>query len=143
MGFDEMDVTGACARRFDGYRYIGDTGFNVAEAVTSYFESGIWNVTETEQLAVFFLLQRGFNWGLAREPRDGMYFKAFRELFLVVAERDVPEAYRLHPCYKEWQGKYVPHLAEYIERIRRIHRGTRYVVATTLRAADVFPPPSR
>jgi hypothetical protein len=143
MEFDELElemrVMSKCAQRFSGYKYISDTGLDVAKAVTCFFESGKWGVTETELLAVFFLLQRGFNWSLVREPRHGMYFKIFRELFLLLAERDVPQKYRLKPCYTEWQEKYAPQLAEYLRLVRRIHEETSYVVATTLRAANVFP----
>jgi hypothetical protein len=143
MEFDELElemrVMSKCAQRFSGYDYISDTGFNVAKAVTNYFESGGWDITETELLAVFFLLQRGFNWGLAREPRHGMYFKIFRELFLLLAERDVPKAYRLQPCYDEWNEKYAPRLAEYLRLVRRIHRNSVYEIVTTLHAVEVFP----
>jgi len=125
MKFSESEVIGACALRMDGYKFIEETGFDIDEALEHFFRTGSWNATTNEQMAVFFIIQRAFRQPLEYEPENGRYYRAFRELFLMLCGEDVPKKYR-HAIYDEWQEKYAPHVAEYLRRVERIHKTTRY-----------------
>jgi 8-oxo-dGTP pyrophosphatase MutT (NUDIX family) len=139
MEFYESEVIGACALRMDGYKYIEETGLDVDEALDYFFRTGNWNISLIEQMAVFFIIQRAFRQPLEYEPKNGRYWRAFRELFLKLCDQDVPEKYR-HAIYEEWEQKYAPHLAEYVRRVERIHKTIRYddcaSVTNRLRSKD-------
>lgn len=125
MEFSESNVIGACALRMDGYKFIEETGFDVDEALDYFFRTGSWNISQIEQMAIFFIIQRAFRQPLEYEPENGRYWRAFRELFLKICGEDIPEKYR-HAIYEEWQEKYAPHLAKYVKRVERIHKTIRY-----------------
>jgi hypothetical protein len=125
MEFCESEVIGACALRMDGYKFIEEMGFDVDEALDYFFRTGNWNATVDEQMAIFFIIQRAFRQPLEYEPKNGRYCRAYRELFLRLCGEDVPKKYR-HAIYKEWQERYAPHVAEYVRRVGRIHKTTRY-----------------
>lgn len=126
MKFEEMEVIGACARRFDGYRYVAETGFNPAEALARYFEGGSWDNTQDELMAMLFMLCRAFHWVLEYETESGRCWRALRVLFLILCDREVPEKYRHPEAYAEWQKGYAPHLSALVGEIRLIHEGTAY-----------------
>ena len=126
---DEDEILMTCALRFDGYKYKQLTDFDQKGALEDFFATGEWTISPLEQLATFFLLQRGlFKWGLEWEPKDGKYWRAFRSLFLLVHHYEVPEALRdtVNDSYYRWEYKYKPRLLECVEFIRGIHKNTRY-----------------
>lgn len=87
----------------------------------------MWNLAPLEQLAVFFVLQRGLmKWGLERQPQHGKYWKAFRELFLLCVDHEIPEQYRQPKYCEQWEREYQPQLAACVELIEGIHRSTVY-----------------
>src|ERR1043165_2022976 len=127
MRFEEFEVIGACARRFDGYRYVSETGFDPAEALARYFERGSWDNTQDELMATLFMLHRVFHWSLEYETESGRCWRALRVLFLSLCDREVPEEYRPPEACAEWLKDYAPHLPALIGEIRRIHEATAYV----------------
>lgn len=126
MRFDESEIISACALRFDGYKYLEETGFDVDEALAYFFLTGGWNIRPIEQLAVFFILQRAFRQNLEYEPENGRYWRAFRQLFLEVCEFNVSEHYRHPTCYRRWEEKFEPYLSESVKLIGKIHKNMLY-----------------
>ncbi len=123
----EDDILVVCALRFDGWKYQQATNFNQRKAIDQFFETGQWNISRDEQLATFFLLQRGLaKWNLVYEPKHGRYWRAFRMLFLLAHSYEIPEEYRLAGYYEQWEREYRPNLAEHVARIRTIHMSTAY-----------------
>ncbi|HEX8281901.1 MAG TPA: hypothetical protein VF588_00880 [Pyrinomonadaceae bacterium] len=124
---DEEEILTACALRFDGYKYCEGTGFDYNSALNTYFEGGGWNIAPLEQLATFFMLQRGlFKWNLCYEPQDGRYWKAIRELFLLTYTYEISKEYRQIISYQEWSRRFVPHLSIYVKCVQSIHNSTQY-----------------
>lgn len=121
------------ALRFDGWKYLrdheaeGDTSRYFEEPVQEFFQSGEWPEDPLEQLAAFFGLQRGlYKWGLEHEPRDGRYWQAFRSLFLLTAEQDVPVRYRHPEFWSRWEREILPRLGDSVTLIRDTHLSTSY-----------------
>lgn len=124
---NEREILTCCALRFNGWEYIEVTGFDRQEAFEQYFETRQWNFAPFEQLAMFFLLQRGLmKWDLEREPEHGKYWRAFRELFFLCVHSEIPEQYRSPEYCEEWERDYQPQLAACVQLIEENHRSTVY-----------------
>lgn len=124
--FCEHEVIGACALRFDGYKYRDETGIDVDSILDKFFETGDWDASEIELLATFALLQRAFRGGLEYEPEEGRYNRAFVELFLKTCRFEVPEPYRHAGGYEEWQKNFAPSLERLVKRVKEIHEVRHY-----------------
>lgn len=136
MEFQEEEILTACALRFDGYKYCDEAGFDYNKALDDYFASERWDIAPLEQLATFFMLQKGLcKWNLVYEPQDGKYWKAFRELFLLTCKHEVPKVYQQQPYCRTWRERFAQHLPALVEHIKNIHRNTQYVIvgSTSLR----------
>lgn len=124
---EERQILNTCALRFDGWRYKGDHQFDQRQAITHFFNTGTWQLSEHEQLAVFFLLQRGLcKWDLVYEPEHGRFWRAFRSLFLLVYDYEIPPEYALSEYVEQWQRDFVPHLDECVALVRQIHETIAY-----------------
>ena len=127
MEFQEEEILTACALRFDGYKYCDEMGFDYNKALDDYFENGTWGIKPIEQLATFFMLQRGLcKWNLEYEPQDGKYWMAFRSLFLQVCLMEIPEDYQHQQYCERWRDEFVPHFTETLEVVKGIHKATSY-----------------
>lgn len=127
MELQEEEILTACALRFDGYAYVEATGFDYDRAIDNYFRSGVWDLEPLEQLATFFMLQRGLcKWNLVYEPQDGKYWRAFRELFLKAYRHEIPERYRQQPYYDEWAVKSKAEVRRCVALVRGVNEGTAY-----------------
>jgi len=123
----EAEILRRCALRFDGRRYIRETGFDAARALDAYMATGEFPAEEAEQWALFSALHRSLlGWGREDTPRDGREWFVFRALFLELCGRTVPLAYRLSPYYEEWQRDWEPRLPELLATIKDIHEHTYY-----------------
>ncbi|MBA2244794.1 MAG: hypothetical protein H0W11_07545 [Gemmatimonadetes bacterium] len=127
----EDEILAACALRFHGYRYAEDTGFDMAAARDECERTNRYDhLSLPEQMAVLFFIQRTVRWVEqdAPLPRDGSLFRAYRELFLHVADQEVPAEYRIGRDDSDfsWGSRFEPMTAEHIALVRRIHESTRY-----------------
>lgn len=125
----ENDILICCALRFDCYRYMEVASFNSEQAILTALEGGQLPTDELQKLAMFFWLQRFlFKWGGEREPRNGQYWRLFRELFLGVARSRVPAEFRPEQddCRLRWRYHYRPQLEDVLAFMRRIHQETSY-----------------
>jgi hypothetical protein len=113
------EILTACALRFDGYQYEKDSGFDGGPAIQTFRDSRKWDLSDSEKLTCFFLLQRSLcKWDLVQEPRDGRWWQAFRAMFLEVIDFEVPVKYR-HPSYfEQWGERYAGRRKECIEVVR-------------------------
>jgi hypothetical protein len=119
---NERDILASCALRFRGWEYLRKNPFDHRKALDRFFESRRWDLSEVEQLCMFYLLYEGlFKLDLRDEPENGEHWQAFRELFCRVAALQVPEEYEDRDCDMKWTQEYQPHLNEVLEYIRRIH----------------------
>jgi hypothetical protein len=125
--YQEREILNTCALRFDGWQYIKDHQFDQRHAIRQFFETGMWQLSEHEQLAVFFLLQRGLcKWDLVYQPEHGKFWRAFRSLFFLVYDYKIPSDYALSQYVERWQRGFVPHLEECVSLIRQIHETIAY-----------------
>jgi hypothetical protein len=125
--FKEEHILTHCALRFDGYAYREATGFHENEALEDFLSTGQWNITTEEQLTAFFLLQRFLmKWGGEYLSERGKEWRAFRSLFLLTCEYEIPPKYRFNGEYEVWEKKYRPRHAECVQTIRHIHETTDY-----------------
>ncbi|MEW6156092.1 MAG: hypothetical protein AB1813_01590 [Verrucomicrobiota bacterium] len=125
----ENDIFTCCGLRFDGYRYIEMSGFDAEGNLEQAFKTQSSPKDELQRLTLFFVLQRIlFKWGGEREPRDGRYWRLFRELFLQVAPLHVPVEFR--PQDDSWRLRrryvYRPRLDETIAFVQNTHSNTPY-----------------
>jgi hypothetical protein len=121
---NERDILASCALRFNGWAYLRANPFDHRRALARFFESRQWDLSEGEQLCMFYLLYEGlFMLDLRDEPESGDYWQAFRVLFCRVAALQVPEDYAVRDPNRKWAQEYHPHLGEVIEHIRQIHDG--------------------
>lgn len=126
---DEDEILITCALRFDGWKYKELTDFDQVKALDDFFATGEWNISPLEHLTTFFLLQRGlFKWDLEYEPRNGKFWRAFRSLFFLVYDYEVPEAFKFTgtDSYDRWEYKYKPRLQQCVDFIRSLHENTQY-----------------
>ena len=127
MHGDEDETLVACALRFDGYRYLDDHPFDHSQALDDFYRTGEWRLSQLEQLAVFFMLQRFlYKWGGEMLARTSAVWRAFRSLFLLVYKYEIPERFRHHDYFDAWVQDYVPTLVERAALIRRIHEDSNY-----------------
>ncbi|MBL7646585.1 MAG: hypothetical protein JNK74_10390 [Candidatus Hydrogenedentes bacterium] len=85
-------------------------------------------LTTIERMVTFFAMQRYlYKWGGEYESRQSRGWQQFRELFLSIAECDVPEPYRDDPLYLRWCEEFIPRLQECIHVVREIHESTEYL----------------
>lgn len=126
MRFVESEVIAALALRMDGYKYLEAHPFDVDKALGNFFRTGSWDITPTQQMAVFFIIQRAFRQPLEYEPKKGRYYRAYRTLFLSLCREDVPVEYRHTDGYRGWKGRHERHLPEYVRGVGGIHKATKY-----------------
>ena len=124
--FNESQILSACAQRFDGWKFIEDTGFEPDEVLNYFFETGVWDAQRDELLAVFFILARAFRWNLEYEPLEGRYWRAYRVLFFALCTKPVPKKYRHPTLYDEWDTKFAPRVAHFRRRVDEINRQLQY-----------------
>lgn len=78
-------------------------------------------------MALFFFLQRFLmKWGGEYEPPNGRYWRAFRNLFLITNQYEIPERYRNGEYYLTWEREYLPKREEQVAYIASIHKSTSY-----------------
>ncbi|MCL6431438.1 MAG: hypothetical protein K6V36_11370 [Anaerolineae bacterium] len=125
---DEHEILRLCALRFDGWKYMRDTGFDWHEALQRYFTAGTYPSKREEQLCLFFMLQRApykwWDWGSV--PLHRPHWRLFRSLFLLVHDYDVPQEYRQDDWSEAWERRIRPRLRECVDLARRIHDATQY-----------------
>ena len=125
--FDPDDILIACALRFDGYKYIKDTGFGVDTAIDEYMETETWDRPDDEKLCMFFILQRSLcKWSLVYEPQHGRYWRLFREMFFDVVQLDIPQDYSNSEWLSTWNERYAAQRDKAIACVRRKHQRTKY-----------------
>lgn len=123
----EDDILIACALRFHGYNYQDTHPFDHQRALDHFITDNEWDISQTEQLAVFFLLQRFlYKWGGEQLPKNSREWKAFRSLFLITHAYDIPAEYRHQDYYTSWERDYQPYQNAYVARVRHIHETTDY-----------------
>jgi len=128
MGFDESEILTACALRFNGYKFIERTEFDYEAALERFFVNGEWNLSQAEELAIFFMLQRRLlKWDLVFMPQNGKHWRAFRTLFLKTYEYEIPKQFMIAEMCVKWDKEFVPQLKKYVEMIKDIHKATVYV----------------
>jgi hypothetical protein len=125
--YQEREILTACALRFNGWQYVEEQQFDHRQAIQSFFETATWQLSQHEQLAVFFLLQRGLaKWDLVYESERGKFWRAYRSLFLRVYQYEIPSEYEILDYVQRWQQNFIPHLEECVARIRQIHETIAY-----------------
>jgi hypothetical protein len=124
---DENDILTACALRFDGNKYGKEVGLNQDAVIEHFFTTKQWPEGREEQLALFYMLQRFLlHWAGVDLPKESCYWRAFRELYLMVNEYSIPPQYVLGEYEIDWLMKYEPRRAECTQIIRDIHQATIY-----------------
>jgi hypothetical protein len=125
MRFDESELIGACALRFDGYAYSRETGFDATRAdaaLAHFFETGEWDTAPLELLATFFLLQRRYRWqyisGGDENEVSTEGWRAYRTLFLELCDYPIAERYRTKSYYRQWEDLFKPTLPAFKELVR-------------------------
>lgn len=126
-GAPEDGILRRCALRFDGRRYLRDTGFDPRLALEVYFQTGEFPEDELERWGLYTALHRRLlAWGREGAPRDGREWFAFRALFLELCPHPVPPAYRLTPYADEWERDWRPRLPELLATVKHVHEHTYY-----------------
>ena len=73
------------------------------------------------------MLQRFLcKWGGEFLPRTSPQWWAYRELFLGVADQQVPLRCRHEPFATEWDELYALDLGEVVDTVRSLHENTNY-----------------
>ena len=126
---EENDILIACALRFDGHRYVTESGFNYADALRTLEQTAnLTPFTEQQHLALFYMLQRFlYKWGGEMLSRRSPQWRSFRELFFLCCRAEVPVLYRLEPYFSEWERSYAPRLNSCIALVRRTHESIDYL----------------
>ena len=120
--FNEREIPDAWALRFDGYKYVEETGFDHLRAFERLDAEDVYPDRPEEQLALFFLLQRFLGkWGGERSSEQGRDWRHFRELFLMTHSYEVPARYRMDGWYERWARDCRPHAGEHVALVGRIH----------------------
>ena len=126
---DADDIMTSCALRFDGEKYIEETGFDVKAGIDAYMETETWDRPDEEKLAIFYILQRCLcKWSLVYEPQHGRYWRLFREMFFDVVELGIPQDYT-NPESElsfRWNERYASQRDKAIACVRRKHQRTKY-----------------
>lgn len=107
--FAEHDLLGACAQRFDGYRYMSETGFELPDGYAALYGTPAWDFTLPQALTIFFMHQRlVMKWGMSR-PDGNSDWQLMRRLFVELAPAEIPEPWRANVAYDRWMEIYAPH----------------------------------
>lgn len=123
----ESECLMVCALRFDGHKYMEDTGYALWPDQTVAIEEGRLPERTEERLTQFFALQRALSkWGLEQAMPWSKYYRAYRRLFLSVYDSEVAEPYRALGYYLRWSVRFAPHRAAYADLVRRIDAATEY-----------------
>ena len=117
------EVLTSCALRFDGHKYIKETGFDVEAGIDAYMETEAWDRPDEEKLTIFYILQRCLcKWSLVYEPQHGRYWRLFREMFFDVVELEIPRAYNNNEWLSQWIERYASQRDKAIDCVRRHHQ---------------------
>ena len=124
---DPDAIVTSCALRFDGHKYVEETGFDVEAGIDAYMETETWDRPDEEKLAIFYILQRCLcKWSLVYEPQHGRYWRLFREMFFDVVELEIPQAYNNNEWLSQWNERYASQRDKAIDCVRRHHQRTKY-----------------
>ena len=124
--FRPDEIVIACALRFDGHKYIEETGFDVDAAIDEYMETETWDCPDKEKLCAFFILQRCLcKWSLVYEPYHGHYWRIFRQMFFEVVDLEIPAGYEVE-WNSKWDDDYAWQCKKAIASVRRKHQRTKY-----------------
>ena len=123
----EFEIIYWWAHRFDGYGYVERTGLDYQQMLDAFYTTGQWPGSRLDHLATLCMMERAFKWaGMDLEPQHGRYWRAFRSLFLLTYDYEVPLEHRDIEQYAEWERRLAPRAAEYVEAVCRIHDTTAY-----------------
>ena len=115
------------ALRFDGYKYLEETGFDTNVAIDQLHEDLLTDWDDLQKLAIFFILQRSLcKWSLVYEPDNGKYWRLFREMFFDILEIELPEEYKSHEWFSKWEERYAARWPDALECVRKKHNSTKY-----------------
>jgi hypothetical protein len=124
---DEYDILVKTALRFDGYRYLKETGFEPTAVIEQLHDDLPTDLDDLQKLAVFFIFQRSLcKWSLVYEPSHGKYWRLFREMFFDIIDIDLPEEYRFQEWFSKWEEQYADRCPEAIECVRKKHNSIKY-----------------
>lgn len=134
MEVDELKMLACCAQRFDAPAFATDhPQFNQQKALDAHFRKGKWPDKLEEKLAIFYFLQL-----CASDTRDSPYWRAYRELFLELYQRDVPAQYMREEFVQQWRYEYGPMLSAYVGIVRETHKNTQYRESTLPAEPDII-----
>lgn len=120
LPFTETEILTAWALRFDGYRYMSETGFAPPSDYVARFGTPAWAFEPLEELAIFFVHQRQVaKWGASR-PNGSSDWQFLREIFLQVVDHEIPERWRVASYYDKWANVHAPLLE--LERAAILHQ---------------------
>lgn len=123
----ESECLSHAALRFDGYRYMETTGYELWHDQNMAIEEGRLPERTEERLTQLFALQRALHkFGLERATPWSKYYRAYRRLFLSTYSDDVPEPYRDPAYYARWATRFAPQREAYADLVRRIDAATEY-----------------
>lgn len=109
LGSTEPEILTAWALRFDGYRYMKETGFERPDDYVIRMGTPGWNFAPLEELAIFFVHQRlVMKWSASR-PDGRSEWQFLRQIFLHVYDQEIPEKWRVEPYYEDWERHHAPH----------------------------------
>ena len=124
---EASEILNDTALRFDGYKYLEETGFDTNVAIEQLHEDLPTDWDDLQKLAVFFVLQRSLcKWSLVYEPDNGKYWRLFRDMFFDIVEIDFPAQYKFDEWYRQWDERYAAQWPEAIECVRKIHNSIQY-----------------
>lgn len=125
QSLDAVDILTYCALRFDGFKYLEETGLDTKLAIDELLEETPCDWDDLKKLGVFFSLQRALcKWALVYEPYNGKYWRILHEMFFDVISIEIVEEYQLENWYLEWQEQYGGRLEAVIECVRNNHKST-------------------
>jgi hypothetical protein len=125
----ERDLLTHGALRIDGYKYAEETGFDPKNTLDAYYETCSFAPQDRlHLLCCLFHLQRFLcKCGGEQLESNSREWKAYRELFLLTSNVDVPEAYRQKRLEtKIWDEIIKPNINLCVNYIQRIHVNTKY-----------------
>jgi hypothetical protein len=126
--FSEDDILIAFALRMNGYKYADSKNLEISHFYEKLEKQGMEDLTTIEKMVALFAMQRYlYKWGGEYQVRQSRIWQQFRELFLNVADCEVPEPYRDDQLYARWRDEFVPRLQECIRMVREIHETTEYL----------------
>lgn len=126
--FTEDDILIACALRVNGYTYAESKNLDISHFYEKLEKQGMEGLTAFEKMLTLFAMQRYlYKWGGEYQVRQSRIWQQFRELFLSVADCEVPEPYRDEQLYPRWCQEFVPRLQECIHVVREIHESSEYL----------------